>query len=198
MAVDSQILADVNVAPSRRGTALTGAIHMARTLPTRRYPTTPLSTSPVSPPSPIATGRGPACPPRRIRRGSLRLGGRANPRRDPPSQPLARHLAPPGPCPGRLRQRRDGQAVLRQRLWALRHDRQCLGMGQRLVRAGLLPPLPGGQPAGPRSGDPKVQRGCSWLCPENYSQGYRVEAGMMTAPDSGLNNLGFRCAADAP
>ena len=106
MAVDSQILAGVNVAPSRRGTALTGAIHMARTLPTRRYPTTPLSTSPVSPPSPIATGRGPACPPRRTRRGSLRLGGRAHPRRGPPGEPLTGHFPPAGPRLGRVRQPR--------------------------------------------------------------------------------------------
>jgi len=53
-------------------------------------------------------------------------------------------------------------------------------------------------PQGPRSGDQKVQRGGSWLCSQNYCQGYRVAARMMTAPDSGLNNLGFRCAADAP
>lgn len=52
-------------------------------------------------------------------------------------------------------------------------------------------------PDGPRSGTQKVQRGGSWLCSENYCQGYRVAARMMTDPDSGLNNLGFRCAADA-
>ncbi len=57
---------------------------------------------------------------------------------------------------------------------------------------------PTDNPQGPRSGDQKVQRGGSWLCSENYCQGYRVAARMMTAPDSGLNNLGFRCAADAP
>ncbi len=53
-------------------------------------------------------------------------------------------------------------------------------------------------PQGPRRGTQKVQRGGSWLCSENYCQGYRVAARMMTEPDSGLNNLGFRCAADAP
>ena len=53
-------------------------------------------------------------------------------------------------------------------------------------------------PKGPRTGDQKVQRGGSWLCSENYCQGYRVAARQMTAPDSGLNNLGFRCAGDAP
>ncbi len=52
-------------------------------------------------------------------------------------------------------------------------------------------------PQGPRSGEQKVQKGGSWLCSENYCQGYRVAARMMTAPDSGLNNLGFRCAASA-
>ena len=52
-------------------------------------------------------------------------------------------------------------------------------------------------PQGPRRGTQKIQRGGSWLCSENYCQGYRVAARMMTAPDSGLNNLGFRCAAPA-
>ena len=52
-------------------------------------------------------------------------------------------------------------------------------------------------PPGPQKGTQKVQRGGSWLCSENYCQGYRVAARMMTEPDSGLNNLGFRCAADA-
>lgn len=52
-------------------------------------------------------------------------------------------------------------------------------------------------PQGPRTGTQKVQRGGSWLCSENYCQGYRLAARMMTDPDSGLNNLGFRCAGDA-
>lgn len=52
-------------------------------------------------------------------------------------------------------------------------------------------------PQGPRSGRQKVQRGGSWLCSENYCQGYRAAARMQTEPDSGLNNLGFRCAASA-
>lgn len=56
---------------------------------------------------------------------------------------------------------------------------------------------PARNPQGPRSGDQKVQKGGSWLCSQNYCQGYRVAARMMTAPDSGLNNLGFRCAASA-
>ena len=53
-------------------------------------------------------------------------------------------------------------------------------------------------PQGPADGTQKVHRGGSWLCSENYCRGYRLEARMMTPPDSGLNNLGFRCAADPP
>lgn len=52
-------------------------------------------------------------------------------------------------------------------------------------------------PRGPDTGTQKVHRGGSWLCSENYCRGYRLAARMMTPPDSGLNNLGFRCAADA-
>ncbi len=51
-------------------------------------------------------------------------------------------------------------------------------------------------PQGPSQGAEKVQRGGSWLCSVNYCQGYRVASRMKTARDSGLNNLGFRCAAD--
>lgn len=55
---------------------------------------------------------------------------------------------------------------------------------------------PTDNPRGPSSGREKVQRGGSWLCSDNYCQGYRVASRMKTEPDSGLNNLGFRCVAD--
>jgi formylglycine-generating enzyme required for sulfatase activity len=55
---------------------------------------------------------------------------------------------------------------------------------------------PTDNPKGPRAGTQKVQRGGSWMCSENYCQGYRVAARQKTDPDSALNNLGFRCAAD--
>ncbi len=55
---------------------------------------------------------------------------------------------------------------------------------------------PEDNPRGPASGREKVQRGGSWLCSENYCQGYRVAARQKTARDSALNNLGFRCARD--
>ena len=51
-------------------------------------------------------------------------------------------------------------------------------------------------PPGPLEGREKVQRGGSWLCSSNYCMGYRVASRMMTEPDSGLNNLGFRCVGD--
>jgi formylglycine-generating enzyme required for sulfatase activity len=51
-------------------------------------------------------------------------------------------------------------------------------------------------PKGPESGEERVLRGGSWLCAENYCLGYRVAARNHTAPDSGLNNLGFRCVRD--
>ena len=51
-------------------------------------------------------------------------------------------------------------------------------------------------PTGPAQGTERVLRGGSWLCAENYCLGYRVAARNKTAPDSGLNNLGFRCVRD--
>jgi formylglycine-generating enzyme required for sulfatase activity len=55
---------------------------------------------------------------------------------------------------------------------------------------------PSDNPHGPRDGTQKVQRGGSWMCSENYCQGYRVAARQKTDRDSALNNLGFRCARD--
>ena len=52
-------------------------------------------------------------------------------------------------------------------------------------------------PKGPVMGQEKINRGGSWLCSENYCQGYRVAARQKTARDSGLNNVGFRCVRDA-
>ena len=51
-------------------------------------------------------------------------------------------------------------------------------------------------PRGPASGDERVIRGGSWMCSLNYCRGFRVAARSHSAPDSGLNNLGFRCAKD--
>lgn len=51
-------------------------------------------------------------------------------------------------------------------------------------------------PRGPATGGERVIRGGSWMCSENYCTGYRVAARSHATPDSGLNNLGFRCARD--
>jgi formylglycine-generating enzyme required for sulfatase activity len=43
----------------------------------------------------------------------------------------------------------------------------------------------------------KVTRGGSFMCSDNYCRGYRPSARMKTAPDTGLQNTGFRCVRDA-
>lgn len=51
-------------------------------------------------------------------------------------------------------------------------------------------------PKGAESGQEKVIRGGSFLCAENFCSNYRVAGRSHATPDSGLNNLGFRCARD--
>ena len=52
-------------------------------------------------------------------------------------------------------------------------------------------------PVGPGAGSERVIRGGSWMCAENFCSNYRVAARSQATPDSGLNNLGFRCARTA-
>jgi len=52
-------------------------------------------------------------------------------------------------------------------------------------------------PKGAAVGDERVIRGGSFLCAENHCTNYRVAGRSRATPDSGLNNLGFRCAKDA-
>jgi formylglycine-generating enzyme len=51
-------------------------------------------------------------------------------------------------------------------------------------------------PKGPGHGDERVIRGGSWMCAENFCSNYRVAARSHATPDSGMNNLGFRCVRD--
>jgi formylglycine-generating enzyme required for sulfatase activity len=51
-------------------------------------------------------------------------------------------------------------------------------------------------PSGPEDGKERVIRGGSWMCAENFCTNYRVAARSQATPDSGLNNLGFRCVRD--
>ncbi len=46
------------------------------------------------------------------------------------------------------------------------------------------------------NGTEKSIRGGSFLCADNFCSNYRVAGRSRSAPDSGLNNLGFRCAQD--
>lgn len=51
-------------------------------------------------------------------------------------------------------------------------------------------------PKGPAQGKDRVIRGGSWMCSENYCRNFRNAARSSSAPDSGLDNLGFRCVYD--
>ncbi|MBS1792790.1 MAG: formylglycine-generating enzyme family protein [Acidobacteria bacterium] len=52
-------------------------------------------------------------------------------------------------------------------------------------------------PAGAPAGTDRSIRGGSFLCAENFCSNYRVAGRSHATPDSGLGNLGFRCARDA-
>ncbi|HKY04775.1 MAG TPA: SUMF1/EgtB/PvdO family nonheme iron enzyme, partial [Blastocatellia bacterium] len=41
--------------------------------------------------------------------------------------------------------------------------------------------------------DERAIRGGSWMCSENFCQGYRLANRSHASADSGMNNLGFRC-----
>jgi len=45
-------------------------------------------------------------------------------------------------------------------------------------------------------GRDRAIRGGSWLCNEDSCRGFRVAARNHAAPDTALNNLGFRCVRD--
>ncbi|MEO5762760.1 MAG: formylglycine-generating enzyme family protein [Vicinamibacteria bacterium] len=55
---------------------------------------------------------------------------------------------------------------------------------------------PADNPTGPAQGKDRVMRGGSWMCSENFCRNFRNAARSFSAPDSGLDNLGFRCAYD--
>lgn len=56
--------------------------------------------------------------------------------------------------------------------------------------SGPATPFDQADPASPK----RVIRGGSFMCSDEYCRGYRVSARMKTTPESGLSNLGFRCA----
>jgi formylglycine-generating enzyme required for sulfatase activity len=48
-------------------------------------------------------------------------------------------------------------------------------------------------PQGAAHGEERAMRGGSWMCAENFCMNFRVAARSSATPDTGLNNLGFRC-----
>ncbi len=52
-------------------------------------------------------------------------------------------------------------------------------------------------PTGPDAGEKRIVRGGSFLCSENYCTGFRVAARNCHVPETGLNNIGFRCVRKA-
>ena len=62
--------------------------------------------------------------------------------------------------------------------------------------AGYYLKSPVENPKGPATGKDRVMRGGSWMCSENFCRNFRNAARSFAAPDSGLDNLGFRCAYD--
>ena len=62
--------------------------------------------------------------------------------------------------------------------------------------AGYYSKSPVENPKGPVQGKDRVMRGGSWMCSENFCRNFRNAARSFAAPDSGLDNLGFRCAYD--
>ncbi len=68
-----------------------------------------------------------------LRRRRVRLGRRADAERQGVREHLARRVSVAEPAARRLRANRSGRLVSAERLRALRHGRQCLGVDDRLV-----------------------------------------------------------------
>ena len=113
----------------------------------------------------------------------------------------------------RLRVDRAGRIVPAERLRALRHGRQRLGMDDRLVpgtrqdreaRAARWTTRAAAEREesfDPRTPDVriprKVMKGGSYLCAPNYCRRYRPAARMAQAVDTSTCHLGFRCIVRA-
>ena len=76
----------------------------------------------------------------------------------------------------------------------LRHGRQRLGMGQRLVRRQVLRKEPNKNPKGPETGTKRVLRGSGW---QNETPTVRIFTRVDSDPTIRNESTGFRCAPDA-
>ena len=104
----------------------------------------------------------------------------------------------------RLRRHLAGRIVPAQRLRALGHDRQRLGVDDRLVRGTSAVShgccrcrIPGRRsneldPSGSIGNARRVMKGGSHLCAPNYCQRYRPAARMPQSVDTSTSHLGFR------
>ena len=103
-----------------------------------------------------------------------------------------------------------GRHLCAERLWPLRHDRQCVGMDHRLVLAkaqrgpcqALLHAAESARGLEAQSYDPcqpnikiprKVIKGGSFLCAPSYCRRYRPAARHAEPIDTSTCHLGFRC-----
>ena len=135
-------------------------------------------------------------------------GDELTPGRPMDGEHLAGRVPPPQHRRRRLQGHRAGRVVPAQRLRPARHDRQRLGVDQRLVRRRTnrprTPAAPSRTPAGAsakaatilRSGisiPRKVMKGGSHLCAPNYCRRYRPAARMPQPIDTSTSHLGFRC-----
>ena len=178
------------------------------------------STSPTRTPRPTRNGPARSCRPR-PNGSSPRAAGSMAP--SSPGATSSRPAAARWPTPGRATSRTrtcklDGyertspvDGLPAERLRPLRHDRQRLGVDDRLVRAeapgrraeGLLHPRePARAAARSESYDPcqpqiriprKVLKGGSHLCAPNYCRRYRPAARHPEPVDTSTSHVGFRC-----
>ena len=182
--------------------------------------TIPSCTSPTRTPRRTRPGSAPRCPPRPS--GSTPRAAASTARRTPgATRPAGRpdhgqHLGRPD-FPWRstgesgFLAHRAGRQLPAERLRALRHGRQRLGVDRRLVDRAVTPTTPTSRAASRRtraaatwtsSYDPaqpqfriarKVIKGGSHLCADTYCLRYRPAARRPQMIDTGTSHMGFRC-----
>ena len=218
--------------PSARSTCATGANGGASpSAPTGGSPTARAATSagstiirscmsPIAMPRPTPMGRQGVADrsrmgvrrARRARRCRVRLGRGVHARRPAHGQHLAGRLPAREPEDATAATRTSPVARLPgQRLRPLRHDRQCLGMDDRLVSRRSTRPMRRRRAvfrriraarartrattrASPHIRIPrKVLKGGSHLCAPNYCRRYRPAARHAEPVDTSTSHVGFRC-----
>ena len=184
-------------------------------------PTTRSCTSPTRTPRRTPLGRAPTCPPRpsgstppaaASRAPTFTWGDEARPGGrimantwDGPDFPWRSTGRAAGCAPSPVGQ------LPGQRVRAVRHGRQRLGVDRRLVDRAATPTTPtarAARPTNPRGGDVeasydpaqpqfrvarKVIKGGSHLCADTYCLRYRPAARRPQMVDTGMSHLGFRC-----